>query len=98
VPRSSVTDRIKQLERDGKIHVEPDPSDRRSYRVRLTAAGDAEIEALNDKGSALFAAWLRDWSIDEIRTFATLARRLTASPRPAAGPQRREAWWKASAT
>jgi DNA-binding MarR family transcriptional regulator len=96
VPRSSITDRIKQLEGDGKIHIDPDPSDRRSYRVGLTAAGTAEMDALNEKGRSLFAAWVSSWTNDEIRTFSALARRLTGAPQPSPEPQRREAWWKTS--
>jgi DNA-binding MarR family transcriptional regulator len=98
VPRSSITRRIQELQRTGKAEIEPSVSDGRSYRVRLTQAGRAELDALEATGRDLFAAWISDWSSQEIRTFAALARRLTGLPRPARAQQRHGAWWKASGT
>ena len=98
VPRSSITRRIQELQRTGKAEIEPSISDGRSYRVRLTPAGRAELDALEAKGRELFATWIRDWNSDEIRTFAALARRLTGLPRPAPARERHGAWWKAPRT
>ena len=98
VPRSSITRRIQELQRTGKVDIEPSVSDGRSYRVRLTRAGRAELDALEAKGRDLFAAWISDWTSEEIRTFTTLARRLTGLPRPAPTRERPGAWWKASGT
>jgi DNA-binding MarR family transcriptional regulator len=98
VPRSSVTRRIQELQRAGKVEIEPSSSDGRSYQVGLTPAGRAELDALAAKGRDLFAVWVSDWSSEEIRTFTALARRLTDQPRAARAQQRQGAWWKASGT
>jgi DNA-binding MarR family transcriptional regulator len=93
-PRSSITRRIQELQRTGKVGIEPSASDGRSYRVRLTQTGRAELDALETKGYELFAAWISDWSTEEIRTFTALARRLTGLPRTAPTQERHGAWWK----
>ena len=98
VPRSSITRRIQELQRTGKVDIEPSVSDGRSYRVRLTRAGRAELDALEAKGRDLFAAWISDWTSEEVRTFTALARRLTGLPRPAPARERHGAWWKAPRT
>jgi DNA-binding MarR family transcriptional regulator len=95
VPRSSITRRIQELQRADKVEIEPSASDGRSYRVRLTQAGRAELDALAAKGRDLFATWVSDWSDEEIQTFTALARRLTDQPRDARALQRQGAWWKA---
>jgi DNA-binding MarR family transcriptional regulator len=94
IPRSSVTRRIQELQRAGKIDIEPDPSDGRSYRISLTQHGRAELDALAAKGGELFAAWISGWSSEEIRTFSALARRLTGRPATAPTRERQGAWWK----
>jgi DNA-binding MarR family transcriptional regulator len=96
VPRSSVTRRVQELQRAGKVEIEPSASDGRSYRVRLAEAGRAELEQLAAKGRELFATWVSDWTPEEIRTFTALARRLTDVPRPPRARDRHGAWWKAS--
>jgi len=98
VPRSSITRRIQELQRTGKAEIEPSVSDGRSYRVRLTRTGRAELDTLAAKGRDLFAAWISDWTSEEIHTFTALARRLTGLPSPAPEPERRGAWWKAAGT
>jgi len=94
VPRSSVTRRIQELQSARKIAIEPDPSDGRSYRVSLTQAGRAELDALAAKGHELFATWISGWSSEEIRTFSALARRLTGFSATAPARERHGAWWK----
>lgn len=96
VPRSSITRRIQELQRTAKAEIEPSVSDGRSYRVRLTRAGRAELDALEAKGRDLFATWISGWTSEEIHTFTALTRRLTGLPSPAPEPGRRGAWWKAS--
>jgi DNA-binding MarR family transcriptional regulator len=98
VPRSSITRRIQELQRTGKVEIRPSASDGRSYRVRLTPAGRAELDALAAKGRDLFAAWISGWTSEEISTFTALARRLTGLPHPAPNRDRHGAWWKASGT
>jgi DNA-binding MarR family transcriptional regulator len=98
VPRSSITRRIQELQRTGRVEIEPSVSDGRSYRVRLTLTGRAELDALAAKGYEQFATWISDWSSEEIRTFTALARRLTGLPRTAPAQERQGAWWKAPGT
>lgn len=95
-PRSSVSRRIQELQRADKVEIEPSASDGRSYRVRLAQAGHAELEQLAAKGRKLFAAWISDWSDEEIRTFTALALRLTGPPLAAHAQRRQGAWWKTS--
>jgi DNA-binding MarR family transcriptional regulator len=95
VPRSSVTGRIKLLRESGRVQIQPDPADGRSYLAGLTAAGRREMDRLIDQGLEVFAAWTADWSDEEIETFTRLASKLVgqAPPSPAA-PSRRDPWWK----
>ncbi len=93
-PRSSVTRRIQALEVTGKIEIRPDPGDGRSYRVALSAAGQAELDSLASKGLKLFAAWVTDWTPSEVRTFSALARRLTDGAVMPSAPTRGNAWWR----
>jgi len=45
VDRTTLTAALKPLQRDGLAAVEPDPRDRRSRRLRLTAKGEARLAA-----------------------------------------------------
>lgn len=92
--RPSVTRRIQALQGDGKVTIQPDPDDGRSYRVSLSERGKVELDELTDKGSKLFATWVADWSPEELRMFSGLARRLTAGSRPRHREERAAAWWK----
>jgi len=49
-PATSVSSYVKRLQARGHLERQPHPSDRRSYRIRLTAAGERAYQA----GSALF--------------------------------------------
>ncbi|WP_232794160.1 MULTISPECIES: MarR family winged helix-turn-helix transcriptional regulator [Pseudofrankia] len=93
-PRPSVTRRIQALEAAGKIEIHPDPDDRRSYRVALSAAGQAELDDLAAKGMKLFATWVSAWTPAEVRTFSALARRLTDGAVTPPAPARGNAWWR----
>jgi DNA-binding MarR family transcriptional regulator len=46
VARATITGLLDILERDGRVHREPEPDDRRAVRVALTEKGRAEMQAL----------------------------------------------------
>ena len=54
----SATEQIIKLERAGLVRREADPDDSRGVRVRLTAAGEAAVEAANTRRNAVMAAIL----------------------------------------
>ncbi len=60
-PATSVSSYVKRLEARGHLDRQAHPSDRRSYRIRLTAAGEREFEA----GAALFGP-VRDRVIETL--------------------------------
>jgi DNA-binding MarR family transcriptional regulator len=93
-PRSSVSRHIQALQSKGKVKIQPEPGDKRSYRVSLSPSGKQELDELSAKGLRLFAAWVSGWTTEEIQTFSMLARRLTAGVTPPKGERRRTAWWR----
>ena len=93
-PRYAVSRRIQELRGAGKVEIEPDPRDGRSYQVSLTPAGRHELDELTAKGLALFASWVSHWTTEEIRTFSALARRLTDGAEKVRGERRRPPWWR----
>ena len=54
----SATEQIIKLERAGLVRREADPEDSRGVRVRLTAEGEAAVEAANSRRNAVMAAML----------------------------------------
>ena len=60
-PATSVSSYVKRLEARGHLDRQTHPSDRRSYRIRLTAAGEGAFEA----GAALFGP-VRDRVIETL--------------------------------
>jgi DNA-binding MarR family transcriptional regulator len=69
---SSVTRLVQSLEEEGNVRVSPDPSDGRSCRVELTAAGRGEYARLQDKGTQRFSLFVSKWNAEEVRTFTRL--------------------------
>ncbi|MGA4840927.1 MarR family winged helix-turn-helix transcriptional regulator [Streptomyces sp. G45] len=90
----SVTSRhVAHVADRGWIERSPDPADRRSRILRLTPAGERQIEVLSDATTRLLAERMSDWSDAEVGQLITLMARLrdsfgdcraTAAPRPAA--------------
>jgi DNA-binding MarR family transcriptional regulator len=79
VHASSVTRQIQALEEEGHVKVTVDPKDRRSCRVRLTAAGRAEIARLQEVGLQRFASFVAKWDVGEVRELARLLVKLEES-------------------
>jgi DNA-binding MarR family transcriptional regulator len=79
VHASSVTRQVQALEREGVVKVTADPADGRSCRVRLTAAGRAELERLRRLGMERYASFVAGWEAEEVRTLARLLEKLEQS-------------------
>ncbi|HKW78557.1 MAG TPA: MarR family transcriptional regulator [Candidatus Limnocylindria bacterium] len=56
---SAVTEIVESLERDGFVHREPDPDDRRAVRVALTADGRRQLQRFEQGCAAALAVRLR---------------------------------------
>jgi DNA-binding MarR family transcriptional regulator/predicted N-acetyltransferase YhbS len=77
-----VTRLVQSLEREGLVAVEPHPGDRRVRAVRLTAAGEAELAALNRVSDELADSMLAPLNDAQrqrlVDAMATVERLLTA--------------------
>jgi DNA-binding MarR family transcriptional regulator/GNAT superfamily N-acetyltransferase len=77
-----VTRLVQSLEREGLVAVEPHPGDRRLRRVRLTAAGEAEVAALDRASDELADSMLAPLNAAQrerlVAAMATVERLLTA--------------------
>ncbi|MEU2424059.1 MarR family transcriptional regulator [Streptomyces sp. NPDC007851] len=82
----SVTSRlVAHLAARGWLDRSPDPADRRSRILRLTAEGRARLAELSDRTAEELARRLSDWSDDDVRRLTGLLSRLRAGfddPRP----------------
>jgi DNA-binding MarR family transcriptional regulator len=76
---SLVTRQVRELEDSGYLTVTADPADRRSYRVTLTSAGQAELHRLVQFGLQRFALFVADWEPDQVRTLTELLHKLQTS-------------------
>lgn len=86
----SVTSRhVAHVAARGWIERFPDPADKRSRILRLTEAGNAQLDELSRRSSQLFADRLSDWTDHEVGLLSHLMGRLResfgdcrAAPRP----------------
>jgi len=92
---SATSRHLAALERARNVTVEADPADSRTFLVRQTEAGRAEIDATIGAGTAVFEEVIADWTDEDVATARELvtrlneawARRGAATPPPAAGPR-----------
>ncbi|MGQ4382244.1 MarR family winged helix-turn-helix transcriptional regulator [Streptomyces sp. SAS_270] len=76
----SVTSRhVAHVADRGWIERSPDPADKRSRILHLTAAGRARLDELSRRTSQLLADRLSDWSDDEVGLLIQLMTRLRES-------------------
>lgn len=76
----SVTSRhVAHVAERGWIDRSPDPADKRSRILRLTAAGERQMEVLSEATTQLLAERLSDWSDDEVGQLISLMARLRDS-------------------
>lgn len=98
---SATSRHLAALERAGQISVEPDPADSRTFLVRQTDGGRAEIDATVQAGAAVFAEVIADWPDEDVATARELITRLNqawaqrgdaaAAPQRGTGPRWRRA-------
>ncbi|MFI9385558.1 MarR family winged helix-turn-helix transcriptional regulator [Kutzneria sp. NPDC052558] len=101
---SATSRHLTALQRAGQIEVEPDPHDSRTFLVRQTEQGRAEIDTTVQAGATVFAEVIADWSDEDVATAVALITRLNqawaqrgdavAAPRTGAGPR----WTRARRT
>jgi DNA-binding MarR family transcriptional regulator len=77
VDTPTVTRKVQQLERLGLVEREPDPDDRRAFRITCTDEGREVVGRLLDAKRARLASLLDGWSATDRRTFAALLSRFT---------------------
>lgn len=76
----SVTSRhVAHVAGRGWIERSPDPDDGRSRILRLTPAGEAQLDDLGRRTTDLFAHYLEDWSDDDVGRLNALLARLRKS-------------------
>ena len=104
---SSITRQVKALHALGYLVASGDPSDGRAYLVQATDQGRAELRSFDDKGLAVFAAVVDDWSEHDLQLLTTLLDRMVDTWARAAPQKRAEVhartpavrpdpWWATS--
>jgi DNA-binding MarR family transcriptional regulator len=73
---SLITHRVHELEGAGYVEVTSNPKDARSFLVRITPAGAAELDRLTQDGLGRFGRFVADWDPGEIRMLERLLTRL----------------------
>ncbi|MEV6642272.1 MarR family winged helix-turn-helix transcriptional regulator [Amycolatopsis sp. NPDC051371] len=92
---SATSRHLTALEREGRVAVEADPADSRTFLVRVAPGGQAEIDATVEAGAAVFAQVIADWPDEDVATARVLitrlneawARRGDPTAPPATGPR-----------
>lgn len=86
VDRSTIVKVVDQLQARGLITREPSPSDKRSYGLRLTAHGAAELPRIQRLMLAHEDEFAQPLSASERRLLIELLTRLYERPDPPSGP------------
>ncbi|MGK3203788.1 MarR family winged helix-turn-helix transcriptional regulator [Amycolatopsis sp. MEPSY49] len=91
---SATSRHLTALEREGRVVVDADPADSRTFLVRVAADGQAEIDATVEAGAAVFARVIADWPDEDVATARVLITRLNEAwtrrddaPAAPAGPR-----------
>jgi DNA-binding MarR family transcriptional regulator len=72
VDAPTVTRKVQQLERLGFVSREPDPDDGRATRIRLTKSGRETLDRVLVANRDQLARVFKEWSTDEVQTFAVM--------------------------
>ncbi|MFC4453533.1 MarR family winged helix-turn-helix transcriptional regulator [Deinococcus sonorensis] len=73
---TSITRHVQALEDQGHVHVLPNPHDARSWLIRTSEAGMAELQRIARTGFELWRGVLHDWSAQDVATLTALLTRL----------------------
>lgn len=76
---STVTRQVTALESEGFVERRPDPTDRRSSTILLTAEGRRTMEGVERERRRHMESLVGDWSEDERATLGLILHRLNAS-------------------
>jgi DNA-binding MarR family transcriptional regulator len=76
---STVSRQAGALVAAGRLERQADPADGRAGLLALTPAGEAVVAEYELARAAFFSEVLNDWTIDELRQFASLVGRFTTS-------------------
>jgi len=82
VDRSTMTTQVRRLENLGLVARDADPRDGRAVLVSATRAGAARHRRTKQTARRLYQKLLADWSEDDLRAAAKVARRLTETLEP----------------
>jgi DNA-binding MarR family transcriptional regulator len=77
VDRSTMTTQVRRLENLGLVDRDTDPRDGRAVLVSASQAGAARHRRTKQTARSLYQNVLADWSEDDLRAAAKVARRLT---------------------
>lgn len=96
----TITRHVRGLRDDGRVTIDPDPGDGRSYRIVLTPAGQAMLDEFRDELTTRFALVLDGWDQAEVAALADGLAKLLGSmgtARRTLDPRqgRSAAWWRA---
>jgi DNA-binding MarR family transcriptional regulator len=73
---SATSRHLAALEDAGQVAVEPDPADGRTFLVRQTEGGRADIDSTLRAGAAVFTAVIADWPDEDVESALRLISRL----------------------
>jgi DNA-binding MarR family transcriptional regulator len=98
--RAAVTRQVQQLVGENALVITPDPGDRRSFSVAVTAAGQQRLAALDARGVERFALFTQHWTTEEVHELGRLLEKLEASIADAvrSDPPVTAAPWRRAAT
>jgi DNA-binding MarR family transcriptional regulator len=82
VDRSTMTTQVQRLENLGMVDRATDPRDGRAVLVSATRAGAARHRRTKQTAHSLYENLLADWSEEDLRAAAKVARRLTETLDP----------------
>lgn len=79
--KATVSRTVKQLEELALVERSPDPTDRRSWLLRLTAEARERVQASTSSERKLLHSRLANWDIASLEEFISLLSRLNESSR-----------------
>ena len=90
IHQSLATRHVQALEDAGHVVVEQSAADRRAILVRLTPAGEQELDRLNAIGIGRFRLFVSDWPAEEVSELTRLLLKFKQSADAHAHPELRQ--------